>query len=159
MHSTLSSYKERPCRAKMIGLTACWQKSSTFTHGMLRGRGGGLCLTDLTVHFALDRSQNTFHLAVWLKAWKRGRCSCAEQWEQKFTFTGREIRGQRKRTNGRAGDVATPSHCCCCFDLPCRLCQTSQQTHGQPQNSFFLHSIFKSRYKGSRAVISLLENP
>ena len=98
-------------------------------------------------------------LFTWLSGWRPESEGGAERWEQKSTFTGREIRGQRKRTNGRAGDVATPSHCCCCFDLPCRLCQISQQTHGQPQNSYFLHSILKSRYKGSRAVISLLENP
>ena len=72
MHSTAGSYEGRPCRAKMIGLTASWQMRSTFTHGRLRKRAGGFCLTDLTFHFAMDRSQNTFHLTVWLPEIKGG---------------------------------------------------------------------------------------
>ena len=123
--------KGRPCEAKMIGLTAWRQRRSTFTHWRLRGRGG-LCLTDLAVHFAPDWSKKYFSLGCCLPAPEIE--GGADRREQKSTFTGRRIRGQRRsrRANGRAVDVATPPHCCCSFALPRRLCQIPQQTHGQP---------------------------
>ena len=92
-------YEGRPCRAKMIGLTAWRQKRSTFTHWRLRGRGG-LCLTDLAVHFAPDWSKKYFSLGCCLPAPEIE--GGADRREQKSTFTGRRIRGQRRRANGRA---------------------------------------------------------
>ena len=137
----------------MIGLTACWQKSSTFTHGMLRGRGGGLCWTDLTVHFALDRSQNTFHLAVWLKAWKRGRCRAVRA-EIHFHRQTDQRAEEEDQWQGWRCRNSFPLLLLLWFTLS-SLSDLTTNSRPTTEFTFSTYSIFQSRHKGRRKVIYL----